>query len=78
MDPRALVPESNMPGYPWLAERQVDAEVVTAKLEVLQLLGDGYTDAEIAAAAAEVQGKTELDALIAYLQDLGTNRRNRR
>ena len=78
MDPRALVPESNMPGYPWLAERQVDAEVVTAKLEVLQLLGDGYTDAEIAAAAAEVQGKTELDALIAYLQGLGTNRKVRR
>ena len=78
MDPRALVPESNMPGYPWLAERQVDAEVVTAKLEVLQLLGDGYTDAQIAAAAAEVQGKTELDALIAYLQGLGTNRKVRR
>ena len=78
MDPRALVPESNMPGYPWLAERQVDADLVTAKLEVLQLLGDGYSDAQIAAAAAEVQGKTELDALVAYLQGLGTNRKVRR
>ena len=78
MDPRALVPESNMPGYPWLAERQVDAGFVTAKLEVLQLLGDGYSDEQIAAAAAEVQGKTELDALVAYLQGLGTNRRERR
>ena len=78
MDPRALVPESNMPGYPWLAEREVDAGFVTAKLEVLQLLGDGYSDEQIAAAAAEVQGKTELDALVAYLQGLGTNRRERR
>ncbi len=78
MDPRALVPESNMPAYPWLAEREIDAGLVTAKLEVLQLLGDGYSDEQIAAAAAEVQGKTELDALIAYLQELGTNRRERR
>ena len=78
MDPRALVPESNMPAYPWLAEREVDADFVTAKLEVLQLLGDGYSDEQIAAAAAEVQGKTELDALVAYLQGLGTNRRERR
>ncbi len=78
MDPRALVPESNMPGYPWLAEREVDADFVTAKLEVLQLLGDGYSDEQIAAAAAEVEGKTELDALVAYLQELGTNRKVRR
>ncbi len=78
IDPRALVPESNMPAYPWLAERQVDPGFVTAKLEALQLLGDGYSDEQIAAAAAEVEGKTELDALIAYLQGLGTNRRERR
>jgi len=78
MDTRALVPESNMPAYPWLAENTVDGELVTAKLEVLQLLGDPYTDEQIAAAAAEVAGKTELDAIIAYLQGLGTNRRNRR
>ncbi len=78
MDPRALVPESNMPGYPWLAERQVDSDLITSKLETLRFLGDPYTDEQIAGAAAEVEGKTELDALVAYLQGLGTNRRNRR
>ncbi len=78
LDPRALVPESNMPAYPWLADRMVDGELVTAKMETLQFLGDPYTDEQIAAAAAEVEGKTELDAIIAYLQGLGTNRRNRR
>ena len=78
MDPRALVPESNMPGYPWLAERMVDGELITAKLEALQFLGDPYTDDQIAGAAAAVEGKTELDAIVAYLQELGTNRRNRR
>ena len=78
VDPRALVPESNMPAYPWLADREVDPELVTSKLGVLQLLGDGYSDEQIAAAAAEVEGKTELDALVAYLQGLGTNRSDRR
>jgi len=78
MDPRALVPESNMPAYPWLAEREVDPELVTAKLKVLQFLGDPYTDEQVASAAADVEGKSELDALIAYLQGLGTNRRGRR
>ncbi len=77
-DPRALVPESNMPGYPWLADNAVDPELVTRKLRALQLLGDPYTDEQIAAAASEVEGKTEMDALIAYLQSLGTNRRTRR
>ena len=74
VDPRALVPESNMPGYPWLAERELDPDLITAKLEVLQMLGDPYTDEQIAAAADEVAGKTEMDAIIAYLQGLGTNR----
>jgi len=78
MDPRALVPESNMPAYPWLAESEVDPELVTAKLKVLKLLGDPYTDEQIAGAAAAVQGRTELDALVAYLQGLGTNRKGRR
>jgi len=78
MDPRALVPESNMPAYPWLAEAMLDGELITAKLKTLQLLGDPYSDEDIAGAAAAVEGKTELDALIAYLQDLGTNRKNRR
>ena len=75
IDPRALVPESNMPGFPWLAERVVDPELVTRKMRALQMIGDPYTDEQIAAAAAEVEGKTEMDALIAYLQGLGTNRR---
>jgi len=78
IDPRALVPESNMPGYPWLAERELDPELITAKLEVLKMLGDPYTDEQIAAAAGEVAGKTEMDAMIAYLQGLGTNRSARR
>jgi len=74
INPRNVVPESNMPGFPWLAERQVDPELITKKMRALQLLGDPYTDEQIAAAAAEVEGKTEMDALIAYLQGLGTNR----
>jgi cytochrome c oxidase cbb3-type subunit 2 len=78
INPRDLVPESNMPGYPWLADRLVDPALITSKLETLQFLGDPYTDEQIAAAAAEVEGKTEMDALIAYLQELGTNRRTRR
>ena len=78
MDPRALVPESNMPGYPWLAEREIDSDGLVAKLETLQFLGDPYTDEQIAAAAGEVAGKSELDALVAYLQGLGTNRSQRR
>lgn len=78
MSPRALVPESNMPNYPWLADQMVNGELITAKLKALKILGDPYTDAQIASAASEVEGKTEMDALIAYLQELGTNRRARR
>lgn len=77
-DPRALVPASNMPGYPWLSQRTVDPELITTKLRTLKMLGDPYTDEQIQSAASDVAGKTEMDALIAYLQDLGTNRRNRR
>lgn len=77
-DPRAVVPESNMPGYPWLNERQVDPQLVTKKLKTLRLLGDPYTDEQIAGAAAAVEGRTEMDAVVAYLQGLGTNRSNRR
>ncbi|MGI9225622.1 MAG: cytochrome-c oxidase, cbb3-type subunit II [Woeseiaceae bacterium] len=77
-DPRTVVPESNMPGYPWLNDRQVDPELVTRKLKALRLLGDPYTDEQIAGAAAAVEGKTEMDAMVAYLQGLGTNRSNRR
>ena len=77
-DPRTLVPESNMPGYPWLNERQVDPGLVTKKLKTLRFLGDPYTDEQIAGAAAAVEGKTEMDAVVAYLQTLGTNRSHRR
>jgi len=77
-DPRALVPESNMPGYPWLNTNKVDPDLVTSKLRTLKLLGDPYTDAQIEGAAAAVEGKTEMDALVAYLQGLGINRSSRR
>jgi cytochrome c oxidase cbb3-type subunit 2 len=77
LDPRAVVPESNMPGYPWLAERTVDGELVQAKMRGLQKLGDPYSDEEIEAAAAVVANKTEMDALVAYLQSLGLARSGR-
>jgi cytochrome c oxidase cbb3-type subunit 2 len=77
-DPRALVPESNMPGYPWLNKNMVDPELVTSKLRTLKLLGDPYTDEQIEGAAAAVEGRTEMDALVAYLQGLGINRSSRR
>ena len=72
-NPRNVVPESNMPGYPWLAKSTVDGGLVARKMGVLRMEGVPYTDADIAGAAAAVEGKTELDALIAYLQGLGTN-----
>ncbi|MDZ7643117.1 MAG: cytochrome-c oxidase, cbb3-type subunit II [Woeseiaceae bacterium] len=74
LKPQDLVPDSNMPAYPWLAEREVDGEIVTRKMRALQALGDPYTDEQIAQAAAAVEGRTELEALIAYLQNLGTAR----
>jgi cytochrome c oxidase cbb3-type subunit 2 len=72
--PQDLVPESNMPGYPWLANAMVDGELVAKKMRALQILGDPYTDEEIAAAPAAVEGRSELDAIVAYLQNLGTAR----
>ncbi|HET6564910.1 MAG TPA: cytochrome-c oxidase, cbb3-type subunit II [Xanthomonadales bacterium] len=77
MDPRAVVPESNMPGYPWLADNEVDPQEIQAKMRGLQMLGDPYTDEEIEAAAGMVAGKTEMDALVAYLQGLGLARSGR-
>jgi cytochrome c oxidase cbb3-type subunit 2 len=74
LGPRDVVPESNMPAYVWLEDAMVDGDIITRKLRALQMLGDPYTDEDIAGAAAAVEGKTELDALIAYLQDLGTVR----
>jgi len=70
-NPRDVVPESNMPAYPWLAQNTVDAEQIEADMRGLRRLGDPYTDADLDGAAAAVAGKTELDALIAYLQGLG-------
>ena len=69
--PRRLVPESNMPGYPWLADADVDGADVQARMRVLRWLGDPYTEGEIASAPEAVKDKTELDALVAYLQGLG-------
>jgi cytochrome c oxidase cbb3-type subunit 2 len=71
LDPRAVVPGSIMPAYPWLELRAADDGSIQARLRVLRTLGHPYTDEEIAAAPAALEGKTELDALIAYLQSLG-------
>ena len=73
-NPRDVVPESNMPGFPWLEKSRIDGELLQRKLRVLRFLGTPYTDADIAAAPAAVADKTELDALIAYLQSLGLAR----
>ncbi|HVY22171.1 MAG TPA: cytochrome-c oxidase, cbb3-type subunit II [Steroidobacteraceae bacterium] len=70
MNPRDVVPESNMPGFPWLAKNKLDGLDIVRKMQVLRTLGTPYTDAEIAAAPDEVRGKTELEALIFYLQGL--------
>ncbi|MES2352404.1 MAG: cytochrome-c oxidase, cbb3-type subunit II [Pseudomonadota bacterium] len=71
-NPRDVVPESNMPNYPWLAQTSLVPESIVPKMKALKRLGDPYTDAEIAAAPAELKDKTEEDALVAYLQGLGT------
>jgi cytochrome c oxidase cbb3-type subunit 2 len=75
-NPRDLVPESNMPGYPWLAKSPANAADIEAKMRGLRRVGVPYTDEEIRKAKSELAGKTELDALVAYLQGLG--RANRR
>jgi len=71
-NPRDLVPESNMPSYPWLATATIDASLTPRKMRALRQVGVPYSDDEIAAAGAAVQGHTELEALITYLQGLGT------
>jgi len=73
LNPRDVVPESNMPAYPWLANAKVDGALIEKKMRKLVVLGHPYTEEELAGAAAAVEGKTELEALIAYLQGLGTN-----
>ncbi|MCM2681186.1 cytochrome-c oxidase, cbb3-type subunit II [Echinimonas agarilytica] len=73
IDPRAVVPESNMPGFPWLAENTLDGELTQKKLALFRdRFGVPYTDEDIATAEEAVAGKTEMEALIAYLQSLGT------
>ena len=71
-NPRDLVPESNMPAYPWLAKTMVDPADMAPKLSTLRKLGVPYDDAEVAGAAEAVKGRSELEAVIAYLQVLGT------
>ena len=71
-NPREVVPESNMPGYPWMATVPANAADIEAKMRALRVVGLPYTDEEIKGAPAELKGKSEMDALIAYLQVLGT------
>ena len=71
--PRTLVPESNMPDYPWLAQRELDDTDIRARMRVLRMLGDPYTDEDLNGIYEKVKGKTELDALVAYLQGLGVS-----
>ncbi|MBZ8138689.1 cytochrome-c oxidase, cbb3-type subunit II [Rubrivivax gelatinosus] len=71
-NPRDLVPESNMPAYPWLARSEVDGAGLAPRMKALRVVGVPYTDDEIAKAAEDVKGMTEVDAVIAYLQVLGT------
>ena len=77
-NPRDVVPESNMPGYPWLARAPADATTIEAKLRTLRTLGVPYTDADIVQAQAALNGRTELDALVAYLQNMGLTMKNAR
>ncbi|MEO0952458.1 MAG: cbb3-type cytochrome c oxidase subunit II, partial [Pseudomonadota bacterium] len=75
--PQDLVPGSNMPAYPWLNDATIDGALTARKMKALRMLGDPYTDEDIAGAPAAVEGKTEMQALIAYLQGLGLTRQAR-
>ena len=77
-NPRDVVPESNMPGYPWLAKTPADADTIQAKMKTLRTLGLPYSDDDIAKAPAALKDKTEQDALVAYLQGMGVLMRNAR
>jgi cytochrome c oxidase cbb3-type subunit 2 len=72
INPRDVVPESIMPGYPWLAKNKLDGSLIQKKMRALRMLGHPYTDEEIAKAPSELEGKTQMDAMIAYLQGMGT------
>jgi len=77
-NPRDVVPESNMPAYPWLARTPADAATIEARMRVLRTLGAPYTDEEITRASADLADRTEEDALVAYLQGLGLAMRGAR
>jgi len=77
INPRDVVPESNMPAYGWLRDRMVDGGIVQKKMRALNALGDPYSDEDIAAAPSVVEGKNDLDAVVAYLQGLGRARSGR-
>lgn len=77
-NPRDVVPESIMPGYPWLARTAIDVPNIKYRMQVLRRLGAPYTDEEIEAAPKVLEGKTEMDAMVAYLQGLGTAVKTRR
>jgi cytochrome c oxidase cbb3-type subunit 2 len=78
INPRDVVPESIMPGYPWLAENPVDTKHIQAKMRGLRTLGHPYSDKEIEEAPEQLKGKTEMDAMVAYLQGLGRSLTSRR
>jgi cytochrome c oxidase cbb3-type subunit 2 len=78
INPRDVVPESIMPGYPWLEETPVDRDIIEAKLRALKTLGHPYTEEQVKGASAGLEGRTEMDATIAYLQSLGTSIKTRR
>jgi cytochrome c oxidase cbb3-type subunit 2 len=77
-DPRSVVPESNMPSFPWLFDNEIEAETTPLKLRALRTIGVPYSDEDISGAVDQVTGKNEADALIAYMQQLGTIIRDRR
>ena len=78
INPRDVVPESIMPGFPWLAENKIDPSDIQAKMRTLRKLGHPYTDKQIEEAPAQIEGKTEMDAMVAYLQSLGRSLTTRR
>jgi cytochrome c oxidase cbb3-type subunit 2 len=77
-NPRDVVPESNMPAFPWLEKAKVDGASLPAHMRALRMVGVPYTDEQIDGAAAAVDGKTEMDAMVAYLQQLGTALKTKR
>ena len=78
LNPRAVVPESNMPAFPWLARNKVDADEVVRHMKALEKVGTPYTKEDYDKAAEELKDKSELDAVIAYLQGLGLALKNKR